>query len=348
MAQTDQAEQTEQTDQAEQAEQTDQAKALFGRLSRVDLGDWGAERIGAAAADLGWEPDDAVKPTRLDTGLATGPAIVVPTPQEDAGGDVPRAAALRVPVGPAGAFAGTVEAATALMGFGPPMIGGPGPWVRWRRPPGADAGAGTSIGLLRADERVWVELVATQTWESQARRWFADGEGIEELPYRWLASRRHPTLQGLTTGGRLVAGWDAVEQGLTLTLDELLDGVDALARPGASGPTGTVRLARQDRSPTAFFDVVLSPGRALTFRRAGGPALGEQGWHRQDKRTWLCEWPAAGPDECAEAARIAVRTLRESLHCRLPADAVCARTKLAGRTDVELPGFGLARARATG
>lgn len=323
------------------------ARTQFQQLSRVDLGDWGARRIVAAAHELGWEPDDTTRPTHLASGSPWGPALVVPAPDDDDPDDDPddggHLAAVRVPVAPAADFPATIAAATAVMGFPAPMTGGPGPWVRWRRPPGDGAGPGTSIGLLRADDAVWVELIATGTWESQARRWFATGEGIDELPYRWLALRRHPSLQGLTTGARLVDDERSAERGIELTLEDLLDGLEALAGPADPAPTGRLRFTRPAGDATTFFDVTLGPGRALTFRASATHDLDSHGWHRLEKRTWLCTWPSAGPAECAEAASVAARTLRAD-----GGRPGYARARLAGRTRVELPGLGFARSPSEG
>ncbi|MFC7483479.1 hypothetical protein ACFQX7_30520 [Luedemannella flava] len=107
-------------------------------------------------------------------------------------------------------------------------------------------------------------------------------------------------------------------------------------------------MTTDQRTIGCFFEITLSAGRTMQFRTTHFEA-GGQGWHRKEKRTWVCEWTGASPDDVTEAARIAARMMRE-WNNRAGTDEVrdhwvpgYTKTRFAGRSIVDLPGFGFGR-----
>ena len=299
---------------------------VFTQLSEVRLGNWTAPEV-TALPDVG-----------------AGPPVLLPAEDSRNGAEYVE---VRVPVGAAAEWVALYRAAVGVMGYEAPMLGGsPQLWARWRRPGTPEAGdpIGTTVGLLLADDRVWVTLTGTETWEDHAYRTWEWGEGTGSAPYQWLAFQRHKSLSGMQTGGRVSRDWDDIAGGTARTFDSLLGAVDIF------DAEATVRMTMQNRTITAFFDVTMRPGRVLEYSKAGAHGLDEYGWHVLDKRTWRCHWAAATSADCAAAADVLVRTMRDDW--RLKVDEPEAgrypgycKTRFLGRSTMDLPGLGFPRSQ---
>ncbi|MFC7483478.1 hypothetical protein ACFQX7_30515 [Luedemannella flava] len=176
---------------------TELTSALLSRMAALDVGPWTEDAVGATVAELGF---GAVADGRFDT--PTGVGIVVPAPDDRTSPIL----AVRVPLGPATGFGDAVQVAGSVIGYPPPILGGPDTFARWIRPVTLDK-VGTSIGLIATDDQVWAELVATMTWENWAYDVFNWGRASSTCRTVGWRSPLHPSLRGMTTGGRVVKTW---------------------------------------------------------------------------------------------------------------------------------------------
>jgi hypothetical protein len=319
----------------------DAISALIAKMNGVDVGAWDDGGVRAALAALGFTPGTDLS---FETGLSTGPGLIVPAPE---GGSSP-VLAVRVPVGSAAHLGDVVAIASGVIGHRASFLGGPPLFARWLRP--IEGAVGTSTGLTVADGKLWVELVATMTWENWAYRVFKWGEGVAAVPYRWMAFKPHKSLHGMTTGGREVSSWREIEKGLRYTLGDLLEGLDGF-RPVSGGDLeARFRMTTDQRNITSFFDVTLQSGRRIALRSTMH-GLGELGWQKQQKRTWLCEWGGASAGDVADAASVIMRTMRSwNIPDGRDGDEVrekwvpaYTKARFADRSVVDLPGFGFGR-----
>jgi hypothetical protein len=275
-----------------------QVLAAMAELTARGLGAWGrADAEAAAAVSLpgGRALEIVERPSRDGTEVVAMRAVV------DVGED-------------ADDFARWLEVARAVLGQAPTLMGGPGPFVRWRRP-GSSGQPGSSIGMrLAGAGSIAIEVMATEHYEHQEYRTFEWGEGLDGLPYHWLGFRQAPELDGLTTSGRLVYGWDEIEAAIAMTLVTLHRDVVALRGYGLAFKVG---LRPRDRSRREVAAVLFHDGRMDVLADLAKPQyrlpdarMPELGWHRQwvGKR-WRCDFDAASGKICRQVARTMRATL---------------------------------------
>jgi hypothetical protein len=284
---------------------------LLKAMAGLDFGNWERSSVLAALAPLGWrETPDALSLTRASGETAT---LV-----EQSSSEGLNLVAFRCKVGSsaqAGDAASWIERARRALGVAPVIMGGPGPFIRWRRA-GLDArDPGTSIGLRLRDGALYLELMATLRYEHAEYKVFEWGEGVDDVPYRWMGFRRDDSLHGMTTLGRGVHDWDAVERAVALMLQTLRD--DQLALAGY-GLLFRVQLRPRDKSRREVTALV-SRARELSLLssfaepkyRLSDATMRALGWQRIFHRgRWRSQLPPATDKICREAARTMVGTLR--------------------------------------
>src|SRR3954469_13205210 len=115
-----------------------------------------------------------------------------------------------------------VAIGTEVMGYEPPIWGGPGPFVRWRQPD-------TSLEITYDAGRVDLACFDTDSHEHDWVKGVEWGDGIHDPYPLWMAAGGHESLGGMTfPGGRVVFGWDQFEEALGILLASLVHDVPAM------------------------------------------------------------------------------------------------------------------------
>ncbi|WP_329518525.1 DUF6301 family protein [Spirillospora sp. NBC_01491] len=316
----------------------DQMDDLIRSFSTLDLGGWQRPDIERVLAERGWS---LVEDRGVSLGFSTG----LPTGHGYASTDLDHSPALAVTLASGLDHAEAVEVfdtarrqAEDVLGP-PPLRGGPGPWLRWRRP-----GATPRLRLARAcsDEAtasVHLELLATDRYEHHEVR-TARHQG--EHPYSWCRTVHTDETDGMLVPGDAVAeDWRDVEDRLARTLRALVRDVPVLGED----PLTLVIEERDDGSrmpseiPTCFVklaDGVLRvecpadpvPDMVLTLTELGWTAPSEAWITVLTTGDWSTEpdgspsfsrdWPLTSEVAAGDAARLVVGALR-AVEATLPA-----------------------------
>jgi hypothetical protein len=257
----------------------------------LDMGDWSRAAVENAIAGAAWRgaaPEivqgrtrEALEPVAISKGIAVGEA--------------------------AGDFARWLELGKRVLGEAAAVMGGPGPFVRWR-------GRQTSTAVRRDGDRIVVELMATERYEHEQYGIFEWGEGLDGLPYHWMGFRTTADIGGMTTSGRLVYSWDEVERAIAMTTRTVRDDVLALRGYGLAFK---IALKCRDRSRREVALVLFPNGEMDAFcdiarseDRLDDAAMRALGWQAPWVRNrWRCDYDEATDAVCDQVAAMMRKTL---------------------------------------
>ncbi|WP_405615071.1 DUF6301 family protein [Streptomyces sp. NBC_01511] len=333
---------------------------LIRSFSALDLGSWERPDIERVLAECGWSlVEERGGSLSFSTGLPTGVGY--------ASTDLDDSPALTLTLARGLGHAEAAEVFHTAAGHAedvlgvPPLRGGPGPWLRWRRP-------GTTPRLRfrhgsanEATAGVVLELLATDRYENQETR---AAQHLGKQPSSWFRTVHTAATDGMFTPGNDVAeDWADFEHRLARTLHALVRDVPMLGEL----PLSLVIDERDDGErtpaeiPTCF--VRLADG-VLRVESPADPkpdlvlTLTELGWTPPSKE-WITvlttddwsnapddgspsffrDWPMTSRTAADDAARLVVGALR-AVGASLP-----ALTYWVGRngdnTGVRLPELGI-------
>ncbi|WP_067485983.1 hypothetical protein [Actinomadura hibisca] len=281
-------------------------KALIRRFAALDMGDWDRAAVDRAAAVLGWKVAAGRGAVALHGGLPTGPGHAYPDelsePPRQHGYESFSCPLARGRDRPAlnEAFRTARRLAEDLLGPAP-LRGGPGPWLRWRRPV-------SLLELERTASSVEVCLRPAEVVEADEHRaveW-GDRDIAAEVVGIWLGETPHPSCAETSLPGHCVAeSWKELREWLEETLRTLVEDLPALDDPTV------VSLVSADASDPHQVRFLVDGGSPLRLEATSTARLREErSWRENDGRTLTAEFPSPHRVHIRAAAEILVDALR--------------------------------------
>lgn len=301
---------------------------LFTRLSGADFGDWSPTRIQKLTSAEGWTIKVRGKRCRL----------IVPRPllwaHLERGFEYPvifsRLELVLAEEAKPRDFHLLNGVMTDVMGYPAPLVGGPGPWLRWRRDGGSDETPGTSVTLAFSRDQISVAFTPTRVAEKTEAELIELAEEIEDLFTHWQAAGRHPSLVGLDFPSRVLTDWEDVEDALTGVLTTLTHDIPFLGTRISvelgtfPEPTGSVSFTITEDGQLSLHCHPMAWG-----TQPNNETMQDLGWHRGGQAveddpgdpdatadvdpgagSWRCSFRPPSQRKCAVAARILVETLQ--------------------------------------